>query len=142
MVPLADFRQLARHYGSIPLIQQWCKAIEAEVAKQVAEGAQIVGPDGKPYKFVEGKAGDRKWNDEKAAEAALVGVLGPRAYTEPKILTAPAASKLIKGPTWKDAFEPLIKRGAGKPTLALGSDPRPPVAVAAAANEFEDELSM
>ena len=109
----------------------------------MANGAQVIGPDGKAYKFVEGKAGDRKWSDEKAAEAALVGVLGPKAYTEPKVLTAPAAAKLLdKAKTkaqWTDVFAPLIKRSSGRPTLALGSDPRP--SVAAAANDFEDELS-
>jgi hypothetical protein len=142
VIPMADFKELAKHYSSIPLIKQWCDAIAAEMTKQVAEGNEIIGPDGKPFKFVEGKAGDRKWTDEKAAEAALVGLLGPRAYTEPKMLTAPAAGKLIKGPAWKDVFEPLIKRAPGKPALALGSDPRPPVAAAATANEFDDELSI
>jgi hypothetical protein len=141
VIPVADFKDLAKHYSSIPLIKQWCDAIAAEMTKQVAEGNEIIGPDGKPFKFVEGKAGDRKWTDEKAAESALVGLLGPRAYTEPKMLTAPAAGKLIKGPAWKDVFEPLIKRAPGKPALALGSDPRPPVAVAATANEFDDELN-
>jgi len=141
VIPVADFKELAKHYSSIPLIKQWCDAITAEMTKQVAEGAEIIGPDGKPFKFVEGKAGDRKWTDEKAAEAALVGLLGPRAYTEPKMLTAPAAGKLIKGPAWKDVFEPLIKRAPGRPMLAFGSDPRPPVAAAATANEFDDELN-
>jgi hypothetical protein len=140
VVPVADFEELAKHYASIPLIEIWIKAIKAELEAQVAVGAQVIGPDGKAYKFVEGKAGDRKWSDEKAAEAALVGLLGPKAYTEPKVLTAPAASKLVKGPAWKDVFEPLIKRAPGKPTLALGSDPRPS-AVGASANEFEDELN-
>ena len=145
VVPLADFQELAKHYASIPLIEIWIKAIKAELETQVANGVQVIGPDGKPYKFVEGKAGDRKWSDEKAAEAALVGVLGPKAYTEPKVLTAPAAAKLLdKAKTkaqWTDVFAPLIKRSSGRPTLALGSDPRPPVAAAASSNDFEDELN-
>jgi hypothetical protein len=145
VVPVADCVELAKHYASIPLIEIWIKAIKAELEAQVASGAQVIGPDGKPYKFVEGKAGDRKWSDEKAAEAALVGVLGPKAYTEPKVLTAPAAAKLLdKAKTkaqWTDVFAPLIKRSSGRPTLALGSDPRPPVAAAASSNDFEDELN-
>ena len=146
VVPVADFVELAKHYASIPLIEIWIKAIKAELETQVANGAQVIGPDGKAYKFVEGKAGDRKWSDEKAAEAALVGVLGPKAYTEPKVLTAPAAAKLLdKAKTkaqWTDVFAPLIKRSSGRPTLALGSDPRPPVAAAASSSDFEDELSQ
>jgi hypothetical protein len=146
VVPVADFTQLSRHYASIPLIEMWCKAIKAELTNQVAAGAQVMGPDGQPFKFVEGKLGDRAWSDEKAAEAALVGRLGPKAYTEPKILTAAAAAKLLdKKATkaeWNDLFVPLIKRAPGRAVLSLGSDPRPPVNAAAVSSEFEDELSQ
>jgi hypothetical protein len=146
IVPVADFRELAKHFASIPLIEIWIKAIKSELEAQVAAGAQVIGPDGKAYKFVEGKQGDRKWTDEKAAEAALVGQLGPKAYTEPKILTAPAAAKLLdKAKTqaiWTDVFAPLIKRAPGRAVLSLGSDPRSPVAAAAASLDFQDELSQ
>jgi hypothetical protein len=126
----------------VPLIQQWCSAVEAELAARVAGGAQVEGPDGKPYKFVEGRQGDRKWADEKAAEAALTGILGPKAYSEPKLLSVAVAEKAIgkKGETWKDVFTPLIKRPPGKPKLALGSDPRPAFTGAASADDFNDTL--
>lgn len=139
-----DTKQLAKAYGAVPLIQDWCRAVEAEVSKLVAEGKEVMGPDGKGYKFVEGKEGSRKWTDEKAVEAALVGQLGPKAYTEPKLLTAPAASKLLdKKATkqvWKDVFEPMIERPRGRPILTQGSDPRPPYAGVAGAEDFDDAL--
>jgi hypothetical protein len=134
-VPPPDTAKLAQHFAAVPLIEQWCAAVTAEVTNLVASGALVPGSDGKPLKFVEGKAGSRKWTDEKAAEAALIGQLGPKAYTEPKIITAPAAAKLLdKKATkkvWADVFEPLIRRESGKPVLALGSDTRAPIAVSA-----------
>ena len=130
-------------YAKVPLIELWCKAVKAELAKRVAEGEAILGPDGKPFKFVEGKSKGRAWTDEKAAEAALTAQLGPKAYTEPKIITAPAAAKLLdKKATkaiWTDLFEPLIRRAPGLPTLAFGSDDRPAVTGAGQAEDFEED---
>jgi Protein of unknown function (DUF2800) len=139
-----DTKNLAKHYQSVPLIEDWCRAVKVELQKLVAEGEQVIGPDGKPYKFVEGKEGARKWTDENAATAALVGQLGPKAYTEPKLLTAPSAAKLLdKAKTkalWKDIFEPLISRPRGQPILTVGSDPRPPVSGVATAEDFADDV--
>lgn len=133
-------KTLARAYSAVPLIRDWCSAVEAELTKQVAEGIEVIGPDNKPFKFVEGREGSRKWSDEKAAEVALLGVLGPKAYTEPKLLTAPAAGKLLDKKatkqTWKDVFEPMIVRPRGQPVLVAGSDPRPPVSGTATAEDF------
>lgn len=133
---------LGKLYAKVPLIEMWCKAVKAELAKRVTEGESILGDDGKPYKFVEGKSKGRQWTDEKAAEAALTAQLGPKAYTEPKILTAPAAAKVLdKKATkalWNDLFVPLIHSSPGLPTLVPGSDPRPAIA-GSKAEDFEQE---
>jgi hypothetical protein len=137
-----DPKRLAKDMLAIPLLTDWCRAVMLKANELVAAGTTIIGPDGKPYKFVEGKLGDRKWGDEKAAEAALTGVLGNKAYQPQKILTASGAAKVLDkkktAETWKDVFVPLIKRSAGKPMLVVGSDPRAPFEVAAASDEFED----
>jgi hypothetical protein len=137
-----DPKRLAKDMLAIPLLTDWCRAVMLKANELVAAGTAIIGPDGKPYKFVEGKLGDRKWGDEKAAEAALTGVLGNKAYQPQKILTASGAAKVLDkkktAETWKDVFVPLIKRSAGKPMLVVGSDPRAPFEVAAASDEFED----
>ncbi len=136
--------QLAKAYNAVPLIEMWCKSVKTEAWNAVTAGKEVIGVDGKPLKFVEGKQGDRKWVDVLAAESTLVGQLGPKAYSEPALLTAPAAGKLLdkakSKQIWKDVFEPMIERAPGKPTLALGSDPRPPVSGAASAEDFTDEL--
>lgn len=128
---------------ALPLIHQWCKAVQTAISEAVTRDVQIIGTDGQPLKFVEGERGDRKWVDEAAAEAALLAVLGPdKAYAPRKLLTAPGAAKILdKKATkaqWIDQFEPMIRRAPGRPVLALGSDPRPRYSNAAGANEFED----
>jgi hypothetical protein len=138
-----DSASLERALAAVPLIDQWCKAIYAEVDRRVREGITVIGSDGKPMKIVEGKQGDRAWIDEAQAEAALLGVLPiEKAYKPAAIITAAAAAKILdKKQTkeqWKDVFVPLIKRAPGKPVLALGSDTRPPFSGSAAANEFSD----
>jgi hypothetical protein len=138
-----DNAALSRAMIAAPFISQWCKAVFAETDRRVRDGQEIIGEDGKPYKLVEGDLGDRKWNDELAAEAALLGQLPEdKAYAPRKILTAAAASKLLdKKATkqlWKDVFQPLISRAPGQPKLALGSDPRPPYAGAATSDDFAE----
>jgi hypothetical protein len=138
-----DNSDLARAYSALPLIQVWASAVAERVSALVAEGEQVVGSDGKPMKFVEGKAGNRAWKNEKDAEAALTGQLpADKAYAPKKIITPSVAAKLLdKKATkqaWKDMFEPLITRPQGGPVLVLGSDPRPPYTKAAGADEFEE----
>lgn len=144
-VPL-NTAKLALAYQAVPLIEDWCRAVKAEVSELTTKGVPVLGPDGLPYKYVEGKEGARGWSDAKMAEAALLGQLSPdKAYSPQKIITAPAAAKLLdKKATkavWKDVFEPLIKKAPGKAVLALGSDPRAPYAGTASADEFEEDLS-
>ncbi len=143
-VPI-DTVALGKAYAALPLIAEWCRAVESSVKSTVAGGLiEVIGADGKPLKFVEGKEGSRKWSDEKLAEGLLVGVLGQKAYTTPKVITAPQAAKLLDKKatkaTWTDVFEPLIVRPRGQPILALGSDPRPPFTGTASADDFAEDL--
>src|SRR5271166_1205947 len=143
LVPM-HYLDLAKAYIAVPLVEQWCNDVKAEMQKRVAAGEKILGPDGQPYKFVEGKEGARKWIDENLAATALLGQLGPeRAYSPAKILTAPQAAKLLKTKKtealWNDIFEPLISRPRGKPILTFGSDTRPTFSGEAKTDDFEDE---
>ena len=141
VVPV-NSKQVAKAMLAVPFVSDWCRAVMAEANRLVAAGIDVIGPDSKPYKFVEGKLGDRKWTDKTKAETALVGVLGPKAYKPQEILTAAGAAKVLdKKATkaqWDDVFVPLIVRAPGKPVLVLGSDPRPPFSGAADSDEFEE----
>lgn len=134
---------LAKVYAVLPMVENWVRAIRDEVHARVNAGTPVIGPDGKPYKFVEGKEGSRAWADPSQAEAVLLAQLGPdKAYPPQKVITAPQAAKLLdKKATkqlWKDAFEPLIRKAPGKPILVQGSDPRPPYVGAALESDFEE----
>lgn len=140
---------LGKHYAAIPLIELWCKAVKAELIKRVSAGEPITGPDGKPYKFVEGEEGKRSWIPAqiKDVEGALTGQLGAEAYSKPALITAPEAEKiLIKKHggkkkienLWKDLFAPLIHRPRNQPKLVSGSDPRPAFSGAGKADDFEN----
>src|SRR6202795_5157042 len=136
-----DTAKLSAAYIAVPLIEDWCRAVRSELGKLGTDGEKVIGPDGKPYKLVEGKGGSRAWTDAQAAEALLVGQLGPKADPPQKATTRPEAAKLLDTKKtkalWQDVFEPLIKKAPGKPVLALGSDERPPYSGAADANDFE-----
>lgn len=132
---------LSKAMIAVPMIEQWCKTVKSEVNRLVFSGHEVIGPDGKPYKVVEGDLGDRKWDDIATAEAALVGQIGDKAYSPRKVITAPAAAKILdKKKTanlWADIFVPLIKRAPGTPKIALGSDTRPPFSGAATSDDFD-----
>lgn len=133
---------LATRFLKVRFIEEWCESIRTEMVRRIAEGIRIVGPDGEPYKMVEGGGGKRSWNDIAKAEAMLVGQLGDKAYAPRVPITAPAAAKLLNkkktAATW-ELFENLITKSAGRPQLALGSDPRPVFSGAAGADEFMQE---
>lgn len=142
VVPV-DAKHIAKAMLAVPFVADWCRAVMAKAHEMVEDGIAIVGPDKKPYKLVEGDLGKRKWKNVKAAEEALLANLPREKVYVEKMITAPAASKLLKKAktlkTWTDIFEPLIGRTPGKPILALGSDARPPYSPAAEADEFDVE---
>ena len=144
-VPAFRVDDLSRAFGAVPLIEQWCYSVRQKVSEMVADGFEVLGTDGLPLKFVEGKMSGRKWIDEEAATAALVGQLGPKAYKPQEPITAPAAAKLLdKKATkqlWTDIFEPMIHKLPGKPQLALGSDERPAYTGTATDDDFEEITS-
>jgi len=139
----SDTAGLSRAMIAVPLVEQWCSAVREATHKAVEAGKEVIGSDGLPMKFVEGKMGSRAWIDKATAEAALVGQLGDKAYHPPKLITAPEAAKLLDkkktAELWNDVFAPLITRSPGKPLLALGSDERPPYTGKATATDFNQE---
>jgi len=144
--PPVDTIRLAKAKLAVPLIRDWCNAVDMEVSRLVTAGEKVIGPDGLPYKFVQGDEGKRAWSDETTAEAALLGQLPPeKVYAPRKIITAPQAGKLLDkkktAQLWEDIFKPLIKRAEGKPILSLGSDTRTPFTGSASASEFEEDLT-
>lgn len=124
----------------VPLIKSWINAVIAEVDRRVLEGQQVDG-----FKAVMGDQGDRKWADEKAAEAAMVAMRLKRdvMYTS-KLISPPQAEKLASGKTPKIGdrqwakLQGMITRAPGAPCVVPAGHPKPAITIHPVDEEFED----
>jgi hypothetical protein len=129
---------IAAALAKVDLIEDWCKAVREQAHKRLSEGQELPG-----WKLVAVKRGARAWTDAKAAEELLrkqFRLTIEQAY-DLKLISPTSAEKLAKagdlGPKqWARAQE-LIHQPDGKPHVAPESDPRPALAVAAKASEFD-----
>lgn len=117
--------------AKVPMIEDWCKAVRAEVERRLFDGREVPG-----WKLVQGRKGPRKW--APGAESEVVKLLGEKAYE--KVLTTPtAAGKVVKGDAERaKALEALTTQSPGKPSVAPATDARPAISAAADASEFSD----
>ncbi len=117
------------------LIEDWIKAVRAEVERRLLAGKRVPG-----YKLVEGKQGNRKWSDEAAAEAQLKAMrLKQDEMYERKLISPTSAEKLLKknNPAKWAKLQEHITRAPGKPSVAEVTDPRPELAsTIATADDF------
>ncbi|ADR51964.1 hypothetical protein CKC_01065 [Candidatus Liberibacter solanacearum CLso-ZC1] len=107
---------LSKAYSSLPLIEQYIKALKEEVFKRLSEGEEVKG-----YQLVEGRKGNRTFKDIEQATEYLTGVLGDKAFK--KILLSPKEveqfrkDQTLSSDVWEELQE-LITRGDGKPVIA------------------------
>lgn len=124
--------------SKVDLIEDWCKAVRAEVERRLVAGALVPG-----YKLVPGKKGARAWADTEAAEAALKTMrLKESEMYDWTLISPTTAEKLAKaktiGPKQWPKLQGLIRQSDGKPHVAPESDPRPALVVTPVADEFSD----
>ena len=122
---------LAGKMTLVDLIEGWCKAIRSEVEARLLKGVSVPG-----FKLVEGRRGARKWVSDDEAEEALKGMrLKTAQMYDLKLISPTTAEKLKKsaaiGPRQWKRLEALVERRDGKPSVALESDPRPAISLAA-----------
>ena len=112
--------------GLVPLMRKWCNDIEDSVTKLVQEHQIIKGPDGEPYKFVAGRAGNSRWSDDAKAEKSMRNYkLKVSEIFTKKLITPTTATKLLgKGHPMLLPKAGHVVRPKGKPALVVGSDPR------------------
>lgn len=127
--------ELAAKMAAVDLVEDWCKAVRAEVERRLLQGTPVTG-----WKLVEGRRGDRKWASPADAEAALKGFrLRPEQMYDMKLISPTTAEKLAKakviGPRQWPRLEQLITRAAGKPSVAPEADKRP--ALATTVDDFD-----
>jgi len=134
-VPEHTTERLSILMKNLELIQQWVKAVNEHVYSLLLNGIEVPG-----FKLVEGRAGPRKWSDEKAAEEIMKSMRLKRdeMYSF-KIITPTVAEKLLKdNPKKWNRLQKLVIKPEGSPTIAPASDKRPALAMKSQADDFED----
>lgn len=129
---------LGNQMRAVPLVEQWCKAVRAEVERELFAGNLVDG-----FKVVQGRRGDRAWADKTEAEKLLKDVfrLKVEEMYDLKLISPTTAEKLSKAGTigprqWKKV-EALVTRADGKPSVAPESDPRPALVLQATVDDFD-----
>jgi hypothetical protein len=119
-----DDVELGTLMAAVPLVEDWCKAVRAEVERRLLAGDEVPG-----FKLVLGKAGNRKWASDADAEAALKAMrLKVEEMYDLTLISPTSAEKLAKakviGPRQWPKLQSLITRADPKPSVAPASDKR------------------
>lgn len=129
---------LAACMAKADLIEDWLKAVRAEVERRLLAGQAVPG-----YKLVQGKQGNRSWADKAVAEELLRKTFRlpvEKAY-DLSLISPTTAEKLMKagdiGPRQWPKAEALITRAPGKPSVAPVTDKREALVVGPVADEFD-----
>ena len=139
VIPDHDDAWLSATMARADLIEDWLKAVRAEVERRLLAGTPVPG-----YKLVQGKQGNRAWSDKAQAEDLLKTFrLKVEEMYDLSLISPTTAEKLVKAETigprqWKKA-ESLITRAAGKPSVAPVSDKRPALEIAPIDDAFESQ---
>lgn len=129
-----DVERLAAAMRAGPLIEEFLKAVRAEVERRLFAGGAVPG-----FKLVQGRKGNRQWSDPEAIEGELKKRLGAKdAYVKKVISVAEAEKKFKERPRTWAKIAPLIVQAEGKPSVAPESDPRPALTLGADPEDFPD----
>lgn len=143
--------QLALKMRATDLIEDWLRAVRAEVERRLLAGTPVLG-----FKLVQGKQGNRAWSDAEAVEAMLKSFRLKKEEMYDFSLISPTSAERIAPKLDKDGkpkekqpegvvlragqwekLQALIVRSPGKPSVAPESDKRPALQVKPAAEDFE-----
>ena len=126
--------KLAKAMDKVDLVEQWCKAVRAEVERRLLSGTPVQG-----FKLVEGKRGNRAWTNADEAEAAMKRFRFKQDQMyDYKLISPTTAEKLIKD-KFPMRWEKMLKnidRTDGKPSVAPATDKRPALAVSSVSDKF------
>ena len=127
-----DTDYLSVAMDKVSLVEDWCKAIRAEVERRLMSGQTVPN-----YKLIEGRQGNRAWVDKAAIEALFQSWrLRKDEMYDFNLISPTKAEKLLTPVRWEKA-QSLITRSAGKPSVAPVTDRRPAISGGAAtADEF------
>jgi hypothetical protein len=130
--------ELGKAMEWVPVFQGWCRAVTEAVNGRLNDGLPVAG-----YKLVEGRHGNRKWDNENVVADELESLdLEPEHIYQKTVLSPTRIEKLVKtGVLTKDEWQDLqghITRAAPKPIVVQEADSRPAITPAASINDFEE----
>ena len=127
--------ELSVMMSKVSLIEDWCKAVRAEVERKLFDGSEVPG-----YKLVEGRKGIRKWADEEAVLTAMKSFRMKKDDIYDYTLISPTKAEKVfsDNPSLWEKLEKLTSRSDGKPSVAPATDRRPALTVSAIADDFAD----
>lgn len=134
---VADMVPLETQMAATGLIEDWIKAVRAEVERRLLAGESVDG-----FKLVLGKAGNRSWTDAEEAEKQLKAMrLKVEEMFDLKLISPTSAEKLAKakviGPRQWPKLQSLIGRSDPKPSVAPIADKRDAYVVTPVADDFQ-----
>lgn len=129
---------LSRALSKCDLIDDWTKAVRAEVERRLLAGVAVP-----QFKLVQGKRGNRQWSDPAEVEKTLKSMrLKECEMYDFKLISPTTADKLAKagtiGPRQWPKLKDLITQTDGRPHVAPVSDPRPALEVTPVIEDFTD----
>lgn len=130
---------LGQKLDAIELIEQWCKAVRAEVERKLLSGEPVAG-----YKLVQGKRGNRSWASESQVEELFksMRLKAEEKYTM-KLISPTQAEALLKDTPkrWERVLgSKLITQTPGGPSVAPISDKREVYNPSAKAEDFDFDV--
>lgn len=133
LIPL-DATVLNNKMSKVGMIEDWCKAIRAEMERRLLAGDTF--PD---WKLVEGRKGPRKWLDEDIVEKKFKEFRYRKNQMYKFSLVSPAqAEKFVTEGHWT-LMRTLITQTEGKPSVAPATDKRPAFTAFDATQQMGDE---
>jgi hypothetical protein len=129
----ADDADLSTKMAAVDLIEDWCRAVRAEVERRLLAGTPVPG-----YKLVQGKRGARAWANAEEVEATFKSMrLKQEEMYDFKLISPTTAEKLLKdSPKRWNRVTPLITQSDGKPSVAPESDKRPALVITPVEDDF------
>lgn len=123
----------------LPLVEMWIKAIRERAFNTLSASGNTGVPG---WKLVPGRS-IRRWADDTAEEKAEQ-LLRKHGFDDSAIykrsMVSPAQAEKLLGKTNRDALKGLIEKPQGKPTLAPVNDPRAPIQMNSAHDDFADAV--
>lgn len=121
--------------SKVALVEDWCKAVRAEVERRLFAGQKVDG-----YKLVEGKRGNRKWENEAQVEDLFKTFrMRQDEMYDLSLISPTKAEKVFKqNPKRWAKVTDLITQSVGKPSVALATDKRPEMVIQSVSDDFSD----